>query len=123
MTFPALKPSVRTWTMGSQPISSFTTMSGHETRVLLGPDPIGTSLSLQFTNIEETKVLELTAHFRSARGSFETFGLPPETLAGMTNTADVTPLGQVWRYAATPQIEWISPGIATVSVELAAVIE
>lgn len=123
MTFPALKPAVRTWTMGALPTSGFTTMSGHETRILLGSDEINTSLALQYLNIQETQVLELTAHYRTVRGGFDTFSLPAETFAGMADGAAVTPPGQVWRYASAPQIEWVSPGIATVSVELVAVLD
>ncbi|MFZ9570536.1 MAG: hypothetical protein ACO28M_11915 [Vulcanococcus sp.] len=122
-TFPSLKPSARTWSLGAQPVSTFTTMSGHETRVLLGPEPIGTMLSLQFVNLKEAVVLQITGHYQGQRGSFDAFALPAEVFAGMTNYASVTPAGQVWRYAASPQIEWHSPGVATVSVELTAVIE
>lgn len=121
--FPALKPTMRTWALGAQPISTFTTMSGHETRVLLGPKPIGTMLSLQFGNIREGVALQLTSHYQGQRGSFDTFSLPTAVFAGMSDASSVTPAGQVWRYAAPPVIEWHSPGIATVSVELLAVIE
>lgn len=98
-------------------------MSGHETRILLGSMPVGTSLSLVFANIREESVLEITAHFQSVRGSFDSFNLPVEVFAGMSDSSSVTPAGQVWRYAASPQIEWHSPGVATVSVDLAAVID
>jgi len=68
-------------------------------------------------------VLQITGHYQGQRGGFDAFALPAEVFAGMANYASVTPAGQVWRYAAAPQIEWHSPGVATVSVELTAVIE
>lgn len=119
--FPTLKPSVRSWTPGSQPVQSFTALSGHEARVLLGPNPIGASLSLTFQNLLEADALLITAHYATAQGTYETFALPANTFAGMTNYGSVTPSGFSWRYAAPPAVEWIAPGIATVSVSLLAV--
>ena len=119
--FPAVKPSSRAWTPGTPPAKSFNTLSGNETRVLLGAKPIGTSLSMSFSNIKESVVLQITNHFFIAKGSYETFTLPPEVFAGMTSYGSVTPSGLVWRYASAPSVDWVAPGIGAVSVDLVAV--
>ena len=119
--FPELKPSSRAWTPGSPPVKVFSSLSGYEQRVLLGPEPIGTSLALTFSNLLEADILRLTDHYVTAKGTFNVFGIKAETLAGMSNTGGVTPNGQKWRYAGPPQIDWVSPGIGNISVSLVAV--
>jgi len=119
--FPAVKPSSRTWTPGTLPVQAFNTLSGNETRVLLGVKPIGTSLSMNFSNIKENVVLQITNHFSVAKGSYETFSLPSAVFAGMTSYGSVTPSGLVWRYASSPSVDWVAPGIGNVSVNLVAV--
>jgi hypothetical protein len=120
-SFPSIKPSSRSWTPGSQPVQSFTALSGYESRVLLGPNPIGATLSLGFQNLTETVFLQITSHYATAKGTYETFALPAELFAGMTNYAGVTPSGFEWRYTGPPTVEWTAPGIGNASVSLVAV--
>lgn len=119
--FPSIKPSSRTWTPGSQPVQSFTALSGYEARVLLGPKPIGTALSVSFQNLTEAVFLQITSHYVTASGTYGAFDLPAEIFAGMTNYAGVTPSGYKWRYASPPIIEWSAPGIGNASVSFVAV--
>jgi hypothetical protein len=119
--FPAVKPSSRTWMPGSQPSAAFNTLSGYESRVLLGSQPIGTQLQLTFNNQTEEIVLGFTEHFAKAKGTYETFDVPNDVFAGMTNYGAVTPEGQTWRYNAAPQVVWVSPGIANVQIRLVAI--
>lgn len=120
-SFPSLKPSSRTWTPGTQPTQSFTALSGYEARVLLGPKPIGTAVSLGFQNLTEAQFLLITNHYATALGTYEVFDLPVEIFAGMTSYGGVTPSGYKWRYSAPPTVEWTAPGIGTVNVSLVAV--
>lgn len=119
--FPAIKPSSRVWLPGAQPVQAFATLSGYESRIMLGSEPVGTSLQLSFQNLQEAVALSITDHYSNARGTFETFAMPAAVFAGMTNYGSVTPAGQVWRYASAPSIAWVSPGIADVSVSFVAV--
>jgi hypothetical protein len=119
--FPAIKPSSRTWTPGSQPVQSFTALSGYEARVLLGPNPIGATLSLGFQNLTEAVFLQISAHYATAQGTYETFDLPVDAFAGITSYSGITPTGYKWRYSAPPSVEWVAPGIGNVSVSLLAV--
>lgn len=120
-SFPALKPTARSWTPGAQPVTSFTSISGYEVRVALGPDPVGTSMELVFENAFEAEIKQVTDHFVLAKGIYEVFALPPETFAGMTTYGHVTPTGFSWRYSGPPSIQWLSPGLGTVTVSLVAV--
>lgn len=119
--FPAIEPSSRAWTPGAQPVKAFATLSGYESRVMLGSEPVGTSLQMSFQNLQEVVALSITDHFVKAKGTFETFALPAAVFAGMTDYGKVTPQGQVWRYAASPAVNWVSPGIANVTVSLVAI--
>lgn len=120
-SFPSIKPSSRTWTPGAQPVQSFTALSGYEARVLLGPNPIGASLSLGFQNLTEAVFLQITNHYATAKGTYEIFDLPADVFAGMASYSGVTPSGYKWRYSGPPSIEWTAPGIGNASVSLLAV--
>ena len=119
--FPAIEPSSRAWVPGSQPVKSFLTLSGYESRVMLGAEPVGTSLQMSFQNLTEAIALSVIDHFSKAKGTFETFALPAAVFAGMTDYGKVTPSGQVWRYASSPSVTWVSPGIANIQVSLVAI--
>lgn len=121
VAFPSIRPSTRSWTPGTPPMQSFTALSGYEARVLLGPNPIGTTLQLGFQNLTEAVFLQITSHYAIAQGTYELFSLPVTAFAGMTNFAGVTPTGFLWRYASPPSVEWTAPGIGNVSVSLVAV--
>jgi hypothetical protein len=119
--FPSLKPSARTWTPGNYPVSTFNTLSGYESRVLLGSSAIGTSLSMTFSNLKESDLVQVTDHHLLAKGSYDSFSLPAAVFAGMSNYGKVTPSGFVWRYASAPVVDWVAPGIGNVSVDLLAI--
>ena len=120
--FPEIQPSSRTWVPGSQPVKTFATLSGYESRVMLGDQPVGTSLQMSFQNLTEAVALSVIDHFSKAKGTYETFSLPASVFAGMTDSGKVTPEGQAWRYAAAPSVVWVSPGIANINVSLIAIL-
>ena len=76
---------------------------------------------MTFSNLRENVIAQITDHFVAAKGSFETFGLPAEVFAGMSNYGSVTPSGFSWRYGEAPSVDWVAPGIGNVSVSLLAV--
>ena len=119
--FPAIEPSVRSWTPGARPASSYSSLSGYEVRVQHGSLAIGSSLSLSFSNLTEAVGKQITDHYATAQGSFETFALPAEVFAGMSGYDYITPAGTTWRYAGPPSVSYVAPGIQSVSVELLAI--
>lgn len=119
MSFPAINPTTRTWTPGSFGQSSFNAASGAEVRVLYGAVATGHGLSLTYTNISETNALAFNTHYASVQGTFQTFTLPPQAFAGMTTAFSIGT--NKWRYAQTPSVDAVQPGIYNVSVSLVAV--
>jgi hypothetical protein len=123
VAFPGIKPSIRSWTPGSRPVKTFVSTSGYEARVLLGPHPVGGTLTLGFDNLSEEQFFQITSHYATARSNYETFALPAEVFAGIANASSLTPVGFSWRYMEPPGVEWVAPGIASVRLSLQAVLE
>ena len=119
--FPALRPSTRAWTPGTQPMTAFQSLSGYEVRVLHGSSPVGGRLSLGFGNLLEVDLKAVTDHFATCRGTYDLFDLPVEVWAGLASYAHITPAGFKWRYQGAPQVTYVSPGIGGVSLTLLAV--
>jgi hypothetical protein len=120
--FPSLKPTARTWTPGTPPASTFTSLSGSEYRVLHGNTPLGTALTLDFGNLLEADAKLITDHYVTAKGVFEVFSLPATVYDGLAVYNNIQPSGTSWRYVAAPAVSYPAPGIVTVSVQLAAVV-
>lgn len=116
--FPAIRPSSRSFTPGMVPVQSFASLSGKETRVILGDTMHGHSVSLSFSNLQEPAVKQITVHWYNRQGTALDFTLPAEVWAGWAQYSSATTSGQKWRYTAQPEIEAVSPGIMNVSVEL-----
>ena len=117
-TFPALQPSSRSLTPGQFPVSTFNALSGKETRVILGDTPFSHALALTFSNVLEPVMQQVLTHFRGQQGTALAFTLPAAVYAGWTDYAEEIPLTQKWRYAGPPEVEFVAPGIMSVSVSL-----
>ena len=65
--FPAIEPSSRAWTPGSQPVKAFSTLSGYESRSDAGFREVGTLLQMSFQNLQEVVALSITDHFVKAK--------------------------------------------------------
>lgn len=121
-TFPALRPTERSWADGQLPMQSFVAMAGTETRIVTGNTLVGQRLTLGFANILESNGHAITQHYQDRRGSLLTFELPAEAFAGWYYGADSKQAGMKWRYAGPPSVAFVGPGVMTVSVELVAVV-
>lgn len=116
--FPSLKPSARTFTPGSLPISTFASISGKETRVILGDTPHNHSIALTFQHVQEPSAELITNHWYDRLGTALDFSLPADVWAGWASYLNAITPGQKWRYTQQPSVESVSPGILNVSVEL-----
>ena len=135
MAFPDLVPSSRQFTPGNYPVKANQMMDGFETRILYGSKRVGATLSLSYSNIEDTDVVKFWDHYDEVKGTFETFvigGADGAAKAGMTkDLATVVPFGTSkdpegygsWRYAESPAVTSVYPGVSNVSVKLLAVLE
>jgi hypothetical protein len=118
--FPSLKPSKRSFTPGTLPVSTYQALSGKEVRVILGDTMHGHVISLSFGNIQEPSVKLITDHWYAQSGTALAFNLPQAVWAGWTQYESAITPGQKWRYSGQPSIDAVSPGIMNVSVELIA---
>lgn len=125
-TFPSIRPSSRVWTFGNSPFSTFQSLSGYEVRVQHDdPMPNG-RLILGFRNVSDNISNQLAGHYVSQSGGMWSFSLPAEVWAG----ADQGPWDYFtsagrqieWLYAEPTNVEWVRPGISTVTCSLRTVL-
>ena len=118
MTFPALVPSVRTFTSGVVPQSSQESLSGVTTGFRRGNRRMEQTLTLGYTNLTETQLNLIKDHYIDRQGTFDIFFLSAEIWNGYTTP----PVGLVdtyaWRYAGPPTISDGIVGRWAVDVEL-----
>jgi len=88
--------------------------------VLLGANQIGLSLSLGFQNLTEAQYNLIFAHYLAVQGGYLDFNLSPEVLAGVSSSTYLQPASYTYRYAGPPSVQWTSPGVGSVSVDLVA---
>lgn len=118
MTYPALIPSARTFAPGIIPQSDQATMSGLQTGFRRGNRRTEQTLQLSYTNLTETQLNLIKAHYIDRQGTFDIFYLSAETWNGYTTP----PVGLLsdfaWRYAGPPTISDGIVGRWAVDVEL-----
>jgi hypothetical protein len=96
-------------------------MAGYEVRVRHGSLAVDQQLTLAFDNLLEADAKAVTDHYALAYGQLETFELPAAVFGGMATYGHIKPPQNQWRYNGPPQVSYVSPGIASVSVILQAV--
>jgi hypothetical protein len=119
--FPQVVPSSRSFGGGGQRVQVHSSISGKETRVLLGDTALDHRLELGFNNMLEAGVKSIIDHWVESAGGFHSFRLPSSVFAGWSNYTAAVSTTQQWRYDGQPQVEAVSPGIMSVSVVLISV--
>jgi hypothetical protein len=121
MTFPAIKPSSRSFSPGQLPIRSYRTLSGAIWKRSFSNTRSGHAMSLEFKNIPDATADQILAHFESVGGPFYRFNLPAELFVGMSSSLTSrmqAPANVQWAYSSEPKVQSVYPGYCTVSVEL-----
>lgn len=118
MTFPALVPSVRTFTSGNTPQSSQQSLSGVNTGFRLGNRRVEQTLTLGYTNLTETEVNLIKDHYIDRQGTFDIFFLSAEVWNGYTTPPVSLVDTFAWRYAGPPTITDGIIGRWSIDVEL-----
>ena len=121
MNFPSVVPSARTFVNGEKAMTMYKSMTGKETRILLGDTEVEHQLTLTFSNVLEAGVKSIMDHWSSSIGRFEAFTLPSSVWSGWSQYQAAVKSGQKWRYEERPEVEAVAPGIMTVSVVLISV--
>lgn len=120
MAFPSLAPTNRSYSPGDWPIKRFESQSGVEVRILYGSQRVGATLELSYDNIRDSEAQQFLADYDNKLGTLRTFTIPAGTLSG-TSVGMTPPPQTKWRYADTPAVNSVRPGISSVRVNLVAV--
>ena len=89
MAFPtSLQPTGRTYSPGNYPIKTFKSQSGQEVRILYGSERTETKLSLSYANIGDASAELFLDHYDEVKGTFNTFTIPDNALAGWSSNTD-----------------------------------
>ena len=120
--FPALQPSARSFVPGAVPVSVYSSISGKETRVITGSASVSHTLQLTFSNISEATARLVMSHWYGRQGIALAFTLPSALWAGWLDYSAAVAPSQEWRYQAAPDVQAVSPGIMSLSVQLVSVL-
>lgn len=121
VTFPSIKPSGRSVTLGVYPTKAYRSLAGTTVKRSFGSRPYGYQLSLEFANVPDTVTSQIIAHYNDTAGGFTRFTLPTAIFAGMDATLRgqlQAPDGIRWEYAGPPEIESVFRGVSNVAVTL-----
>ena len=129
-SFPTIAPSGRSFVDGDWPVKTFNSQSGVEVRILHGNRRYGHKLSLSYDNIADEVCQQFFEHYRSVKGTYETFGIPQvasgsavaQGWGGDANFFNAGPHSQQYRYAGPPEMSSNYPGISSIRLDLVAVL-
>lgn len=127
-TFPSLRPTQRSLSMGQLPIKEYRALNGAIVKRSFGNQRFAYQLSLSFDNIPETSLSSLWDHYHDNQ-TVKGFSLPDEVFSGY-GAQYASDRGQdfilranrmdniIWYYAEPPQIESVSTSYSTVQISL-----
>ena len=125
--FPVLVPSGRSFNAGNFPVKTYAAQDGGEVRILYGNKRVGMTLQLTYQNIADASAKNFIEHFHEMKGTYTRFTIGTKSRDGWgsDDNSDDKWLGAVewgsqWRYAQSPQLQSVYPGISTVTVNLIA---
>jgi len=121
LPFPDIKPSARSFKMGTFPTKVYRAMSGAIVKRSFGNRPTGYELSLEFENITDANAALIVKHYNDVSAGFVGFTIPATVLAGMATGLQSyiqAPVGIKWEYATAPEVQSVITGRSSVSVRL-----
>lgn len=128
MTYPALRPTSRTFDPGNWSTRTYNAQNGAEVRILYGSQRYNLKLALTYSNLSDSEAEQFLQHYNEMLGTYKVFTFEPAArvalFAGWQGTLGALdpPLGVDWRYAEAPRIDSVRPGVSTVTVSLVGVI-
>lgn len=120
VSFPALKPSNRTITLGIFPVKKFRSINGTQTQRRYGTLPSSSTIELEYSNITDSDTYLLCETANQAYGTFDTLTLPPEFLDDIEEPLrSLLQSTYIWRFIEIPDVSNSSiPGYKSVSIRL-----
>ena len=125
--FPAFAPSSREYSDGDWPVKEYKAMDGYSIRLLYGSRQTGMAMNLTYQNLTDEQASQFLEHYQQQKGTFAYFQFddtdgPKKGWAADEKWLGVSARFSKWRYAATPKIQGVKPGISTVTVNLVSVL-
>ena len=120
-TFPALRPSARSFKPGEYPIRSYRSQSGVVSKRIYGNKPTNYELKLTFQNIDDSDAQQIVDHYLVVAPTLDGFKIPDQVFAGMSTGLEATiqaPSNISWFYAAPPEVSSVFIELSTVEVSL-----
>jgi len=129
VAFPSVKPTGRSYTPGSYPITDFVALNGATTRMLYGNRRSNAELNLDFQNISDDKAALILQNYERVTPSADWISFTSTDAATGASTSlanyirEVGGSGLRWRYASPPQVTGVFPGVSTVTCKLVAMLD
>ena len=125
--FPTFAPSSREYSDGNWPVKQYQAMDGYEVRVLYGSQQTGMRLNLGYQNLTDEQASKFLEHYQQQKGTFVAFNFgdaegPNKGWGADEKWFGVARRQNKWRYAETPKITSVRPGISSVTVNLISVL-
>jgi hypothetical protein len=126
-TFPSIKPTQRSFSLGEYPVKTYRSLSGKTVRRSFGNRPYGASLELVFENVKQATLDAIYSHYHTQQGATVGFALPDEVWAGLSLSSTTvrglkngSPFADSteWVYAEPPSVESTQRDLSTISVKL-----
>lgn len=139
--FPPFAPSSRQYVDGDWPVKEYNALSGYQLRIVYGSRQTGMRLNLVYQNLRDAEAALFLDHYQQQKGTFAAFqfnapdgpkkGWGAGATPAETGKLQQSPIDKYlgtstrfsnWRYAESPTIQSVKPGISTVTVNLVSVL-
>lgn len=120
-TFPALKASSRSYSLGVFSITEEKGFGGGSVRFKHSNSNYGHELSLGFTALTQAQAKLIRDHYRGQQGGHIPFALSTEVWAGHSSMTTLVPTSMVWRYTAAPEEKHTTNGYVDLTLTLESV--
>lgn len=119
--FPEIKPTGRSFKLGTFPVKTYRSLSGATVKRAFGNRATGFELQLDYQNVGDSVIAQLLAHYNATAGGFNRFTVPDVLFAGMDSTVRgyiQAPAGIRWEYADAPSVQAVYKGVSSVRITL-----
>lgn len=117
MSFPTIKPTRRTASMGDYPVKAYRAISGAETRIRYGNLRSEATLELGYEGLSAAEAAEFANHYEAVNGTTYTFAVTTALTVGWNSGATVQGSGK-WRYDGPPTFSQVGGDCDRVDVAI-----
>ena len=130
--FPNIKPSSRTYTPGRYPQVEFVAQNGAKTVLRYGNKPVDAKLTLGFTNITDSQVLEILNLYEDVNSDYDFINFPSSSaLAGVSSSSLVNKMAETdsnltklrYRFDGPPTVTSVRPNRSNVQCKFVACLD